>query len=123
MVAALCLSASSGCNGGAVVPRPSPDEPKQARIEFSPATHDLGRVDPTKEDGHRRVKTTIRNRGTETLRILALTPSCSCTVTSLGQYQIKPGESTVLATRIRLGNSSRPQSSVVSITVAVHGPV
>jgi hypothetical protein len=87
-----------------------------AVIKLTPPSHDLGLIDRTEGNGFVSIETIISNTGDDTLKLYSITPSCSCTVASLGEDHVGPGKSTTLTSRIRLGDSSRPQSSSLAIT-------
>jgi hypothetical protein len=113
----ILIALASGCAPASVESIHKAEGDKMgAIIKLAPPSHDLGLIDRTEGNGFVSIETTISNAGDDTLKLYSITPSCSCTVASLGEDYIGPGKSTVLTSRIRLGDSSRPQSSSLAIS-------
>ncbi|MCE1228292.1 MAG: DUF1573 domain-containing protein [Firmicutes bacterium] len=60
-------------------------------LSFDRTHHDFGKVSADRPVSHRFKAT---NRGTGPLQIRQVVPSCGCTYTMVGQWYLKPGEST-----------------------------
>jgi len=60
-------------------------------IHVDQAHHDFGRIDGDTKVTHR---FRVTNKGNAFLNITRLNPSCGCTSTVIGQWSLKPGEST-----------------------------
>lgn len=60
-------------------------------ITFDKLHHDFGKIPGDRKVSHRYK---VTNTGKEPLQIKSLNPSCGCTSTVLGQWYLKPGEST-----------------------------
>lgn len=60
-------------------------------IHFEKTHHDFGKVSP---DHRQSTRYRLTNKGDAPLQIHRLNPSCGCSSTVLGQWYLKPGEST-----------------------------
>jgi hypothetical protein len=98
-------AAGPGCDSGAGF---APTEQVGATLSFEPPIHDLGRVvsgDPERSTVEARGE--LRNVGTR---------ACGCTSVALGKTTLEPGERTAIVARIKVGNSSGPKRTKVTVT-------
>lgn len=83
------------CADGASAPKP--------KIEISPMNHDFGKID---EDVKSKAVFIIKNSGGDKLVIYEVRPSCGCTVTSLTNKELAPGETARLEAEYNSHNAS-----------------
>lgn len=81
-------------------------------IRFNERSVDFGRIPQRVTRPH---TFSIRNDGTEALRILKVTPDCGCTLAQLADSVIAPGDSTTLHVVFDSGSYSGEQRKVVII--------
>ncbi len=67
-------------------------QPKGPKIEITPAEIDMGKM-PQK---HMETTYTIKNAGSEPLKISKVTTSCDCTKASVENSEVAPGATTVM---------------------------
>lgn len=94
---------------------PPPDPNGKARLEPLEPPFDFG---PVRSSQVKSMTHTFqfRNAGTETLKILRITPSCECTAAVLSASDIAPGMVGSITTAIEI----KGESGVQSVTVKVH---
>ncbi|MEN3026423.1 MAG: DUF1573 domain-containing protein [Chlorobiota bacterium] len=76
-------------------------------------TYDWGKVGP--KDDPLQAKITLKNVGTEVLRIERVQPACGCTAAPLDKTELKPGETATMDVTLRIGGSTGPVTRTVSI--------
>ena len=89
-------------SGAAPTPMSIPVPPRPA-LAFRQYAVDLGAIQPTAEA---RGTFVFRNRGSSTVEIKEIVPSCSCLVPRLDQKRIEPGEDGRIVLRVQPANES-----------------
>jgi len=76
-------------------------------------TYDWGKVGP--KDDPLKAKITLKNVGTEVLKIERVQPGCGCTTAPLDKTELKPGESATMDVTLRIGGTTGPVTRSVAI--------
>lgn len=71
------------------------------------------------QKGH--VSFQLMNRGRETIEIMSIESTCTCSVAELDQYQISPGKSVLLRATLSTGNHMGPISSRIAVVFRAQG--
>lgn len=114
----LFLVCIAGCS--ASVPSPSPgnktfvERSDSGTLVVEPAIHRLGEV-PGGIDKSIQVETKLTNSGSNRLRIYDFVASCDCTRAAMGKMILEPGESSILVTNLKLGDSQELRSSRIMV--------
>lgn len=77
-------------------------------------TYDWGKVKPTQTP--LKTNLTIKNTGTEELKISDVHVGCGCTTTGLEKKNLAPGESTSMSVSVNVGSNTGAISKSVTIT-------
>lgn len=76
-------------------------------------TYDWGKVGP--KDDPLKAKITLKNSGTEVLKIERVQPGCGCTTAPLDKTELKPGETATMDVSLRIGGATGPITKSVAI--------
>ncbi len=76
-------------------------------------TYDWGKVGP--KDDPLKAKITLRNAGTEVLKIERVQPGCGCTTAPLDKTELRPGETATMDVTLRVGGTTGPVTRSVAI--------
>ena len=102
-----------GCNGESASPV-SGSRQFGGVLTLSPETHELGILQGG-VNRSLRVDSKLTNSGSQALVLLNFIASCDCTSAQVGKKVLAPGESTILSTNIKLGDSSEPRMTRIQI--------
>lgn len=76
-------------------------------------TYNWGKVGP--KDDPLKAKITLKNVGTEVLKIERVQPGCGCTTAPLDKTELNPGESATMDVSLRIGGATGPITKSVAI--------
>ncbi|MCS6966571.1 MAG: DUF1573 domain-containing protein [Candidatus Kapabacteria bacterium] len=77
-------------------------------------TYDWGKVGP--KDDPLKARITLKNAGTELLKIERVQPGCGCTTAPLDKTELKPGETATMDVTLRVGSATGPVTKSVAIS-------
>jgi hypothetical protein len=95
----------------------SQDEEELPKISFSTDTHEFGKLVQGEKVSY---AFKFTNSGKSDLRIIKVTSSCGCTVTSYPEKPIKPGESSKIDVKFDSQNRRGYQNKTITVLSNTH---
>ncbi len=115
-VRVICFLAIVGCSGDKSdrIPMDSESARLGGKLAIEPARHQLGVLLSGPGKTHV-TETRLTNVGRRKLRIHDLLISCDCTNATVSDKDLAPGESAILRSELKVGDTLGPRSSTISI--------
>jgi hypothetical protein len=96
----------------AAAPAPAPTPAPAPKLACDQSTFDFGEMDNSKDVEHAFL---LKNDGNLTLEIGQVRASCGCTVASVSQKTVPPGQTTEVSARLSLRGRTGPQHKTITV--------